>query len=99
MAASGHHMNMPGAPTRTASSLSHLAYHSDGMTTPVVPPLPRAYSHSGMSPVHYPVGGRDTMYSVPQQAYSQPYTFKGADATKWPIYETPDSEGIFGKGE
>lgn len=48
MAASGHHMNMPGAP-RVGSSLSHVSYPTDKSATPMVR-LPRAYSYTGVSP-------------------------------------------------
>jgi hypothetical protein len=38
------------------------------------------------------------MYGVPQMAYSQPYSLKGKEVTRWPIYETPDQDPGYGKG-
>ncbi|KAL6797691.1 hypothetical protein GGI42DRAFT_355721 [Trichoderma sp. SZMC 28013] len=62
MAASGHHMNMPGAP-RVGSSLSHVSYPTDKSVTPMVR-LPRAYSYTGVSP--YSAGySRDIARSMP----------------------------------
>lgn len=92
MAASGHHMNMPGYP-RVGSSLSYVAYPSDGTSSPQVPPLPRAYSHTGV-----PNFQGQAMYGVPQMAYSQPFSLKGKEVTRWPIYETPDQDPGYGKG-
>jgi hypothetical protein len=92
MAASGHHMNMPGTP-RVGSSLSYVAYASDGTASSMVPPLPRAYSHTGVSNLQ-----QQAMYGVPQMAYSQPFSLKGKEVTRWPIYETPDQDPGYGKG-
>ncbi|RFU72268.1 hypothetical protein TARUN_9988 [Trichoderma arundinaceum] len=62
MAASGHHMNMPGAP-RVGSSLSHVSYPTDKNATPMVR-LPRAYSYTGVSPYSASYS-RDVAYSMP----------------------------------
>ncbi|KAL7947881.1 hypothetical protein V8C42DRAFT_268311 [Trichoderma barbatum] len=62
MAASGHHMNMPGVP-RVGSSLSHVSYPTDKSATPMVR-LPRAYSYTGVSPYSASYG-RDVVHSMP----------------------------------
>ncbi|KAL6836084.1 hypothetical protein J3E69DRAFT_12448 [Trichoderma sp. SZMC 28015] len=62
MAASGHHMNMPGAP-RVGSSLSHVSYPTDKSVTPMVR-LPRAYSYTGVSPYSASYS-RDIAHSMP----------------------------------
>ncbi|KAL7916355.1 hypothetical protein GGI35DRAFT_35694 [Trichoderma velutinum] len=62
MAASGHHMNMPGAP-RVGSSLSHVSYPTDKSATPMVR-LPRAYSYTGVSPYSASYS-REMAYSMP----------------------------------
>ena len=67
MAASGHHMNMPGVP-RVGSSLSHVSYPGQDVTPSAR--LPRAYSYNGVSP--YVMQGRDVVYSVQDGSYSQP---------------------------
>ncbi|OAQ87870.1 hypothetical protein VFPBJ_01911 [Purpureocillium lilacinum] len=67
MAASGHHMNMPGVP-RVGSSLSHVSYPGQDVTPSAR--LPRAYSYNGVSPCV--MQGRDVVYSVQDGSYSQP---------------------------
>ncbi|KAL7788717.1 hypothetical protein V8C37DRAFT_411536 [Trichoderma ceciliae] len=62
MAASGHHMNMPGVP-RVGSSLSHVSYPTDKNATPMVR-LPRAYSYTGVSPYSASYS-RDALHSMP----------------------------------
>lgn len=96
MTASGQHMSMPGTP-RANSSLSFMAYPSDGTASPM-PPMPRAYSHTGVPNFQNPGAGRESMYGSPQMAYSQPFSLKGKEATRWPIYEAPDQDPGYGKG-
>lgn len=80
MAASGHHMNMPGVP-RVGSSLSHVTY--PGHEAHPVPPLPRAYSYAGVSPY---AGGsrenRDPAMSAPDMAYFNQTSLKGKEVPR-----------------
>ncbi|PHH84197.1 hypothetical protein CDD83_2331 [Cordyceps sp. RAO-2017] len=76
MAASGHHMNMPGVPRIGSSSLSYVTYPGDDATPPVR--LSRANSYTGVSA--YPDRSRDTLYPVPYISYSQPASLKGKEA-------------------
>lgn len=91
MAASGHHMNMPGAP-RVGSSLSHVSYPTDKSATPMVR-LPRAYSYAGVSP--YSAGySRDAAYSMPDvgsQFTAYAASAKGKEAVRVSVsgYNTP----------
>ncbi|KAH8173348.1 hypothetical protein LIA77_07603 [Sarocladium implicatum] len=96
MAASGHHMNMPGTP-RVGSRVSYAAYPSSGTASPMVPPIPRAYSHTGVPALQQPFSDRESMYSAPHMAYSQPLSLKGMDVTRWPIYEAPDQDHGYGR--
>ncbi|PNY24926.1 Uncharacterized protein TCAP_05135 [Tolypocladium capitatum] len=77
MAASGHHMNMPGAP-RVGSSLSRVSYPGEDVS-PMVG-LPRAYSYNGTSP--YPNRSREVVYSVPDISNSQSASLKGKDVAR-----------------
>lgn len=77
MAASGHHMNMPGVP-RTGSSLSHVSYPGED-ATPIVG-VPRAYSYNGVAP--YADRNREVVYSVSDICYPQPTSFKGKDMVR-----------------
>ncbi|UNI13453.1 hypothetical protein JDV02_000199 [Purpureocillium takamizusanense] len=81
MAASGHHMNMPGVP-RVGSSLSHVSYPGQGVTPTVR--LPRAYSYNGVSP--YAMHGREVVYSVQDGSYSQPQ-LKGKESIRGVGYD------------
>lgn len=95
MTNNSYHMSAPGI-SRATSSLSYVAYPVDGNGNPTIH-LARAYSHTGV-PTLQP-NGREIMYGVPQMAYSQPYSLKGKEATRWPIYETPDQAFDFGRGQ
>ncbi|KAJ6447108.1 developmental regulator flbA [Purpureocillium lavendulum] len=81
MAASGHHMNMPGVP-RVGSSLSHVSYPGEDAAPTVR--LPRAYSYNGVSP--YVLQGRDVVYSVHDASFSQPQ-LKGKEISRGAGYE------------
>lgn len=84
MAASGHHMNMPGPGIpRVGSRLSRVSYPGEDVA-PMVR-LPRAYSYNGVSP--YPDRSREVVYSVPDISYSQPALLKGKDVARGAGYE------------
>ncbi|ODA77952.1 hypothetical protein RJ55_06555 [Drechmeria coniospora] len=74
MAASGHHMNMPGAP-RVGSSLSHVSYPGDGADP--VARFPRTYSYSGISSPSR--RSQEVVYSVHDGYYLQPASWKGKE--------------------
>ncbi|POR31454.1 Uncharacterized protein TPAR_08337 [Tolypocladium paradoxum] len=94
MAASGHHMNMPGVP-RVGSSLSRVSYPVEDVT-PMVR-LPRAYSYNGISP--YPDRSREVVYSVPDISYSQPASLKGKDVARSAGYDPQRISPTPSKGE
>lgn len=64
----------------------------------MVPPIPRAYSYTGVPTLQQPVIDRESMYSAPHMALSQPLSLKGKDVTRWPIYETPDQDHGYVRG-
>ena len=75
MAASGHHMNMPGVP-RVGSTLSRVSYPSEE-ANPMR--MPRAYSYSGIS--SYPDSARnshDMGYTTVDMAYLHPGSHLGS---------------------
>lgn len=82
MAASGHHMNMPGIP-RVGSSLSHVTYPADYAN-----PMVRAYSYNNV-PGYPQERGRDINYSMPDMAYSQPVSLKGKEINHGMNFEAP----------
>ncbi|XP_044724149.1 uncharacterized protein HRG_02045 [Hirsutella rhossiliensis] len=84
MAASGHHMNMPGAP-RIGSSLSHVTYPGEDATP--MARLPRANSYTGVS--SYADRSREAVYPVPHISYSRPTSFKGKEVVgRWPACDS-----------
>ncbi|KAL6881934.1 hypothetical protein HDV57DRAFT_85712 [Trichoderma longibrachiatum] len=90
MAASGHHMNMPGAP-RVGSSLSHVSYPTDKSATPMR--MPRAYSYTGVSPYSASYS-RDVAHSMPDvgsQFTAYAASAKGKEAVRVSVsgYSTP----------
>ncbi|KAL7816604.1 hypothetical protein V8C26DRAFT_84126 [Trichoderma gracile] len=90
MAASGHHMNMPGAP-RVGSSLSHVSYPTDKTATPMR--VPRAYSYAGVSPYSASYS-RDVAHSMPDvgsQFTAYAASAKGKEAVRVSVsgYSTP----------
>ncbi|KAK1255824.1 hypothetical protein MKX07_008083 [Trichoderma sp. CBMAI-0711] len=90
MAASGHHMNMPGAP-RVGSSLSHVSYPTDKSATPMR--MPRAYSYTGVSPYSASYS-RDLAHSMPDvgsQFTAYAASTKGKEAIRVSVsgYSTP----------
>jgi len=65
-----HHSSMPGPNfPRVGSSLSNVSYPGQATPGPSAR-LPRAYSHTGVSP--YFNGSRDVIYSIPDVNHSQP---------------------------
>ena len=91
MAASGHHMNMPGVP-RVGSSLSRVSYPGEDVG-PIR--LPRAYSYNGVWP--YPesrVG--NTAYSMPDVS-SYTGAGKGKDVVR--LYDSQRVSSASSKGE
>lgn len=98
MAASGHHMNMPGIP-RVGSSLSHVSFPTDDTSPMVRMRMPRAYSYNGVSPyVPYPDRSRDVLHSVPDLSYQQPASLKGKEVSRTPGSETPRISPTSSKG-
>ncbi|KAG6017561.1 hypothetical protein E4U54_006309 [Claviceps lovelessii] len=83
MAASGHHMNMPGVP-RVGSSLSRVSYPGEDLT-PVIR-LPMTYSYSGVSS-HSPSArdSREMIYSAPQDTAYMHVSLKGKEVPR--VYE------------
>ncbi|KAG6038389.1 hypothetical protein E4U41_004229 [Claviceps citrina] len=80
MAASGHHMNMPGVP-RVGSSLSRVSYPGEDMT-PVIR-LPRTCSYTGV-PSYMPSAreSREMMYLAPQDMPYMPASLKGKEVPR-----------------
>jgi hypothetical protein len=98
MAASGHHMNMPGVP-RVGSSLSHVSYPADRNATPMVR-LPRAYSYTGVSPYSASYS-RDAVHSMPDvgsQFTAYAASTKGKEAVRGSGYDTSRTSPTSSKG-
>ncbi|KAK2594240.1 hypothetical protein QQS21_008019 [Conoideocrella luteorostrata] len=86
MAASGHHMNMVGAP-RVGSSLAFVSYPAEDKS-PMIR-VPRAHSYSGVSP--YTAGARDSremMYAPSDMSYMR-VSLKGKEVPR-----AYDSQGV-----
>ncbi|KJZ79219.1 hypothetical protein HIM_01370 [Hirsutella minnesotensis 3608] len=95
MAASGHHMNMPGVP-RVGSSLSHVTY--PGEDAPPVARLPKTGSYTSMSP--WMDRHRDVAYPVPHISYSRPASLKGKEiAGRWPAHDIQRPSPTPSRGE
>lgn len=99
MAASGHHMNMPGAP-RVGSSLSHVSYPTDKSATPMR--MPRAYSYTGVSPYSASYS-RDVAHSMPDvgsQFTAYAASAKGKEAVRVSVsgYSTPRTSPTSSQG-
>lgn len=84
MAASGHHMNMPGAP-RVGSSLSRVSYPGEDMTAEIR--LPRAYSYTGVSPYNPSAReSREIMYPPPPDNGYMQVSLKGKEVPR--VYDS-----------
>lgn len=96
MAATGHHMKMPGIP-RVGSSLSHA--------------LPCLLSHQQRKPhgshaqglqlqrrFSLPPHSREVVYSVPDISYSHPASLKGKEVIRGPGYDTSRISPASSKG-
>ncbi|QPG95016.1 hypothetical protein C2857_007508 [Epichloe festucae Fl1] len=80
MAASGHHMNMPGVP-RIGSSLSRVSFPGDDVT-PVVR-LPRAYSYTSVSPYNASAReSREIVYQSPPEMACMQVSLKGKEVSR-----------------
>ncbi|KAG5981498.1 hypothetical protein E4U55_002875 [Claviceps digitariae] len=80
MAASGHHMNMPGVP-RVGSSLSRVSYPGEDLT-PVIR-LPMTYSYTGVSS-HNPSAreSREMIYPALQEMSYMQASLKGKEVPR-----------------
>ncbi|KAK5998712.1 hypothetical protein PT974_01094 [Cladobotryum mycophilum] len=97
MAASGHHMNMPGIP-RVGSNLSHVSFPTDVNVNTTVR-VPRAYSYTGMSPYSSHNGSRDVVYSLPDVTTAHYATSSKGKEVSRQSYEAPRISPTYQKAE
>ncbi|TWU72725.1 hypothetical protein ED733_000615 [Metarhizium rileyi] len=80
MAASGHHMNMPGVP-RVGSSLSRVSYPGEDVS--VMIRMPRSYSYTGVSTIPGSLrDSREVVYAAPDMTYLHPGSLKGKEVPR-----------------
>ncbi|KAF4513249.1 hypothetical protein G6O67_000547 [Ophiocordyceps sinensis] len=94
MAATGHHMNMPGAP-RVGSGLSHVTYPGEDATP--MARLPRPNSYTGIPSCAD--RGREAVYPIPHISYSRPTSYKGKEVVgRWPACDSQRASPTPSKG-
>ncbi|KAK9435374.1 hypothetical protein VB005_10171 [Metarhizium brunneum] len=95
MAASGHHMSMPGVP-RVGSSLSRVSYPGEGVAATIR--MPRPYSYAGISPFPGVLrDSREMVYTAPDMTYVHPGSLKGKEVPR--VYDSQRISPASSKGD